>query len=97
MAGKELEQDKWQPPSCTDWLTEFTIAKLIVTLTGSFRFDGSMSALLARVGTISALRSIAILVNDGEKMGSIELNDALRAYRAGIRKRAAQIFLLPNW
>ena len=55
--AKELEQGNWRPPSCTGWPTELR-SRLIVTLTGSFRFDGPMSALLARVGTISALRSI---------------------------------------
>src|SRR5437868_8733079 len=33
-------------------------SRLIVTLRGSFHFDGSMSAILARVGAISALRNI---------------------------------------
>jgi len=55
--GKELEQDNWRPPSCTGWSAD-SRSRLVVTLTGSFRFDGPMSALLARVGTISALRSI---------------------------------------
>jgi hypothetical protein len=55
--AKELEQGAWRPPICTGWPTELR-SRLIVTLTASFRFDGPMSALLARVGTISALRSI---------------------------------------
>jgi len=55
--AKELKQRNWRPPSCSGWPTELQ-SRLIVTLTGSFRFDGPMSALLGRVGTISALRSI---------------------------------------
>ena len=55
--GKELEQGKWHPLGCTGWPAD-SRSKLIVTLSGSFRFDGPMSALLARVGTISALRNI---------------------------------------
>jgi len=55
--AKELQQDNWHPPGCTGWPSELR-SRLIVTLTGSFRFDGPMSALLARVGTISALRNI---------------------------------------
>jgi hypothetical protein len=70
--GKELEQ--WRPPSCTGWLTD-SHAKLIVTLTGSFRFDGPMSALLARVGTISALRSIRYWSTTDKKWGPLS-NDA---------------------
>jgi len=55
--GKDLEQGNWHPPSCTGWPAELH-SRLIVTLTGSFRFDGPMTALLARVGTISALPGI---------------------------------------
>src|SRR6185295_16266160 len=55
--GKELQHGNWRPPSCSGWPAEVR-SRLIVTLTGSFHFDGPMSALLARVGTISALRNI---------------------------------------
>jgi len=55
--GKELEQGNWHPPSCTGWRAD-SRSRLIITLSGSFHFDGPMSTLLARVGTISALRSI---------------------------------------
>jgi hypothetical protein len=55
--GKTLRQENWHPPGCTGWLAD-SRSRLIVTLSGSFHFDGPMSALLARVGTISALRSI---------------------------------------
>ena len=48
----ELEQDNWQPPSCTGWAAT-SHSKLIVTLVGSFRFAGAMDGLLARVGAIS--------------------------------------------
>jgi len=55
--GNTLEQSNWQPPSCTGWpLT--SRSKLLVTLTGSFHFDGAMDELLARVGDISALRNV---------------------------------------
>src|SRR5438046_3110758 len=53
--SKELEQ--WHPPACTGWAAD-SRSKLIVTLTGSFRFDGAMSDLLARIGNVSALRNI---------------------------------------
>jgi hypothetical protein len=55
--GKDLEQGNWRSPVCTGWLAD-SRSKLVVTLTASFRFDGPMSALLARVGSISALRNI---------------------------------------
>ena len=72
--GKELEQGKWRPPSCTGWSAE-SHSRLIVTLTGSFHFDGSMSALLARVGAISALRSIQYWSTTEKKWGPLS-NDA---------------------
>jgi hypothetical protein len=48
---------QWQPPSCTDWSPN-SRSNLMVSLKGSFRFDGSMSALLTRVGTISVLPNV---------------------------------------
>jgi hypothetical protein len=53
--GNDLEQ--WRPPACTGWPAG-SPSKLLVTLAGSFRFDGSMSGLLTRVGQISALPNI---------------------------------------
>jgi len=72
--GKELEQDNWHPPNCTGWAAD-SRSKLVVTLTGSFRFDGPMSALLARVGTISALRSIQYWSTTEKRWGPLS-NDA---------------------
>ncbi len=70
---KELEQGNWRPPSCTGWSAD-TRSRLIVTLTGSFRFDGPMSALLARVGTISALRSIQYWSTTDKKWGPLSID-----------------------
>jgi hypothetical protein len=72
--GKALEQDSWHPPNCTGWPAD-SRSKLVVTLTGSFRFDGPMSALLARVGTISALRSIQYWSTTEKRWGPLS-NDA---------------------
>jgi Family of unknown function (DUF6675) len=72
--GKELVQGNWHPPSCTGWVAD-SRSRLIVTLTGSFRFDGPMSVLLARVGTISALRSIQYWSTTEKKWGPLS-NDA---------------------
>jgi len=72
--AKDLERDNRHPPSCAGWGAE-TRSKLVVTLTGSFRFDGAMSALLARVGTISALRSIQYWSTTDKKWTSLS-NDS---------------------
>ena len=68
--GKELAPENWQPFSCTGWAAE-PPSKLVITLTGSFRFDGPMSALLARVGSISALRSILYWSTADRKWGPL--------------------------
>jgi hypothetical protein len=70
--GKELERGNLHLPSC--WPTE-SRSKLIITLTGSFRFNGEMSALLARVGTISALRNIQYWSTTDKKWSPLS-NDA---------------------
>ncbi len=54
---KELIESDWHPPSCTGWPSD-SRSKLVVTLAGSFRFDGTMNQLLARVGAVSAMSSI---------------------------------------
>ena len=72
--GKELEQGNWHAGSCTGWSAE-SRPRLIITLSGSFRFDGPMSALLARVGTISALRNIQYWSTTEKKWGPLS-NDA---------------------
>ena len=53
----DLEKNNWQPPSCAGW-SPTSGSKLVVALTGTFRFEGSLEEILARVGAISALRSI---------------------------------------
>jgi hypothetical protein len=72
--GKELAQSNWHPPSCTGWASD-SPSNLIVTLTASFHFDGPMSALLARVGTISALRNIQYWSTTEKSWGPLS-NDA---------------------
>lgn len=72
--GKQLERDNWHPPSCTGWPAD-SRSRLIVTLNGSFHFDGPMSALLARVGSISALRSIQYWSTTDKKWGALS-NDS---------------------
>lgn len=64
----DLEQ--WQPPPCTGW-SQHSKSNLIVSLTGSFRFEGGMSALLARVGAISALPSVMYWSVTDKKWGPL--------------------------
>ena len=85
--GKDLEQGNRQPPLCTGWPAELR-SRLIVTLTGSFRFDGPMSVLLARIGTISALPRIRYWSASDKKWTPLS-NDAsaLTAPDANARRR----------
>ena len=55
--AEDLAHAKWEPPACSGWDIDAP-TRLIVEMTGSFRFDGSLEDLLARVGAISNLRSI---------------------------------------
>jgi hypothetical protein len=71
---KDLEQGHWHPPSCTGWPAD-SPSKLLISLTGSFRFNGSMNELLARVGTISALQRIQYWSTTDKKWGPLS-NDA---------------------
>lgn len=55
--AEDLAHAKWEPPACSGWNIDAP-TRLIVEMTGSFRFDGSLEDLIARVGAISNLRSI---------------------------------------
>ena len=60
------ELKTWQPPVCTGWPHALR-AKLIVTLSGTFRFDGSMNDLVARAGKISQLPRITYWSTEDKK------------------------------
>ena len=70
--SKDLEQ--WHPPSCTGWPAA-SPSKLIVTLAGSFRFDGLISELMARFGNVSALRDIRYWSTTDRRWGPLS-NDS---------------------
>jgi hypothetical protein len=54
-SGGKLSRD-WAPQSCTGWATSgFDV---LVALAGSFRHDGEVDELLARIGAISSLKGI---------------------------------------
>ena len=55
--GSDLEEGKWQPPSCTGW-SPTSRSKFIVALAGSFHFGGSLDQLKGRVAAISTFRNI---------------------------------------
>lgn len=46
----------WQPPACSTW--QPADADMLVALSGSFRFDGEIDGLLARIGAISAKKGV---------------------------------------
>ena len=62
----------WSRPLAPAQLHRLAGRFQLITLTGSFRFNDSMNELLARVGTVSALRRIPILVDDGQKLGAAQ-------------------------
>jgi hypothetical protein len=53
----DLENNHWQPPSCTGWPPS-SRSKLVIALAGSFRLEGPIDLVLARIGVISALRNM---------------------------------------
>jgi hypothetical protein len=46
----------WQPPSCSTW--QVAEADMLVGLAGSFRYDGDIDGLLARIGAISSKKGV---------------------------------------
>jgi hypothetical protein len=66
----ELGQNNWQPPSCTGWPAA-SRSKLIVTLTGSFHFDGTMEGLLTKIGAISTLKEVLYWSAEDKKWGHL--------------------------
>jgi hypothetical protein len=55
----------WIPPACTGWRDPG--AKMLVAVSASFTYDGSVGELLARFGAVSGLRGIRYWsVTDGE-------------------------------
>jgi len=78
---------QWHPPACAGWPAD-SKARLVVTLTGTFRFDGNMDDLLARVGEISRLRAIPYWSARDEKWAPLAL-DASALNSADPRDRRA--------
>ena len=47
----------WRTAGCTGWPAAFR-PKLVIALAGSFRSDGSLPDILARIGSVSAMRNV---------------------------------------
>ena len=100
-----LEQNNWEPPSCTGWPTSAR-SKLVVTLMGSFRFDGAMDELLTRVGEISALRSAQFwsttdkkwqhIANDASALSGPNPKDRRPDFSASDLRRDAELYYWEN-
>src|SRR3569833_325609 len=89
----ERDLIQWRPPSCAGWLPT-SRAKLVVTVTGTFRFDGTMDELLARAGEISQLHAIPYW-SPADKKWMPLARDAV-ALDGQTQKIAARIFRLLN-
>jgi hypothetical protein len=55
--GDDLRRAGWKPPDCSGWASS-SHAQLILATAGSFRFDGTVDQLVARIGAISTLRGV---------------------------------------
>lgn len=54
---KDLRRANWEPPQCAGWAAA-AHSKLVLAMTGSFRFDGTADELVGRIGAISTLRRV---------------------------------------
>lgn len=83
---RDLRAASWTPPRCAGW-DEAARSRLIVTLAGTFAFNGSLDDLLARVGAISGLtRQRYWSVSDGAWRPLVSDAAALSAPEPGARR-----------
>ena len=54
---KDLKRSDWEPPHCAGW-APLSHSKLVLAMAGSFRFNGTVDELVARIGAISTLRGV---------------------------------------
>ena len=82
----DLEKSHWQPPSCTGW-SPSSHSKLVIALAGSFRSEGSIDRVLARMGAISALRNIQYWSTTDKKWRPIAFDaSALASWKKNSRR-----------
>jgi hypothetical protein len=97
----ELDESKWQPPSCTGWPTE-SHSKVLVALAGSFRSVGTIDRILARVAAISTLRDVQYwsttdkkwrpLANDASALNGPHPTDRRPDFSASDLKQGATLY-----
>ena len=98
---KELVQENWTPPACTGWPSA-SHSRQLVTLTGRFRFAGSMNDLLDRIGSVSSLRDVRYwsdsdkewhhLANDASALNSPDPADRRSDFKASDLNKGARLF-----
>ena len=54
---KDLRRSGWEPPHCAGG-PPLSHSKLVLAMAGSFRFEGAIDELIARIGAISTLRDV---------------------------------------
>jgi hypothetical protein len=92
---------QWHPPSCAGW-SPTSRPKIVVSLDGTFRFDGSMNELLARAGDISQLPAIHYwsardkkwmpLARDASALNSANAKDRRANFSPAELKSGAKLF-----
>ena len=98
---KDLVQENWTPPACTGWPSASN-SRQLVTLTGRFRFAGSMNDLLDRIGSVSSLRDVRYwsdsdkewhhLANDASALTSPDPASRRSDFKASDLNKGARLF-----
>lgn len=98
---KELSRENWTPPPCTGWAPAAR-SRLLVTLAGQFKFNGTLANLADRIGAISSMREIRYwsadkkawrpLVNDASALSSPNPQSRRDDFKAGELTKGARLY-----
>jgi hypothetical protein len=98
---KELARANWSPPSCTGWASAAR-SRLLVTLSGQFRFNGTLANLADRIGAVSSMREVRYwsadkkawrpLVNDASALSSPDPLSRRDDFKAGDMNKGARLY-----
>jgi hypothetical protein len=98
---KELLRENWSPPSCTGW-SSAARSRLLVSLSGQFKFNGTLANLADRIGAISSMREIRYwsadkkawrpLVNEASALTSPSPVSRRADFKAADLNRGAQLY-----
>jgi hypothetical protein len=98
---KELSRENWTPPACTGWASAAR-SRLLVTLTGQFKFHGTLANLAERIGAISTMREIRYwsadkkawrpVVHDASALASPNPLSRRDDFKAGDLNKGAQLY-----